>query len=158
MSWKAKISASSYIFRLGISPRTILQKTQFSAPIPISAPPWHAACQRSRPFRRSRKCLGGHHCLGRFLADFFQDCVGSAREQPRHVGFFRVAGLARLDHVRQPLEYVAHRPYISLGSLITGSTVTQRPLSSFWKKQLCLPVWQAIPPPCSTLSSTTSSD
>src|SRR6266446_1143979 len=59
MSWKAKISASSYIFRLGISPRTILQKTQFSAPIPISAPPLHAACQRARPFRRSRKCPRG---------------------------------------------------------------------------------------------------
>src|SRR5882762_7547891 len=59
MSWKAKISASSYIFRLGISPRTILQKTQFSAPIPISVPPWHAACQRARPFRRSRKCPRG---------------------------------------------------------------------------------------------------
>src|SRR6267143_1097768 len=57
MSWKAKISASSYIFRLGISPRTILQKTQFSAPIPISAPPWHAACQRARPFRR--RCAAG---------------------------------------------------------------------------------------------------
>src|SRR5260221_11378920 len=83
--------------------------------------------------------LGGHHRLGRLLADFFQDRIGSAREQPRHIRLFRVAGLARFDHVRQPFEYVAHRPYISFGSLITGSTVTQRPLSSFWKTQLCLP-------------------
>src|SRR5258708_9766084 len=101
--------------------------------------------------------LSGHHRLGRFLADFLQDRVGSAREQPRHVRFFRVAGLARLDHVLQPFEYVPHLPYISFRSLIPGSTATQPPLSSLWKKQLCLPVWQAIPPPYSTLSSTTSS-
>jgi len=53
--------------------------------------------------------LGGHHRFGRFLADFFQDRVGSAREQPRHVGFLGVARLAALDYVSQALEDVAHR-------------------------------------------------
>src|SRR6185295_10435590 len=40
---------------------------------------------------------------------------------------------------------------MSAGSLSTGSTVTHFPFSSFRKKQLSRPVWQAMPPTCSTL-------
>src|SRR5207247_8555343 len=45
---------------------------------------------------------------------------------------------------------------MSEGSLSTGSVVTHLPFSSLRKKQLSRPVWQAMPPTCSTLSSTAS--
>src|SRR5579864_268438 len=151
MSWKAKMSSSSYTFLLGISPRTILRKTQFSIPQPLLSlglAAEHLGARRllvetrdafaplqlgkhvARPQAVLREhdeavepqvgrfgddaalvaVLRRHHRLGRFLADFLQDRVGSAREQPRDVGLVRVAAFAALDDVRQPLEYVAHRP------------------------------------------------
>src|SRR5688572_4283064 len=45
---------------------------------------------------------------------------------------------------------------MSAGSLSTGSRVTHFPFSSLRKKQLSRPVWQAMPPTCSTLSSSAS--
>src|SRR6185436_18578436 len=41
---------------------------------------------------------------------------------------------------------------MSLGSFSTGSVLTHLPFSSLRKKQLSRPVWQAMPPACSTLS------
>jgi hypothetical protein len=54
--------------------------------------------------------LGGHHRLGRLLADLLQDRIVAPREQARDVRGLGVAPLAGVDHVGQLLQDgVAHR-------------------------------------------------
>src|SRR5262245_20458044 len=52
--------------------------------------------------------LPGHYRLSRLLADLLQYCVLAVREQPRDIGPLRVAALAALNRLRQPVEDVAH--------------------------------------------------
>jgi hypothetical protein len=53
--------------------------------------------------------LGGHHGLGGFFADFFQEGVGALVQQPRHIALAGVAAMSRLaafNDLRQALESV----------------------------------------------------
>src|SRR5688572_23515981 len=105
--------------------------------------------------------LGRQHGFSRFLTNFFQNRVVTQHEQASNIRSGCITAFARVDHVSELLQdRVAHfflkAPYISSGSVITGSTACHCSPSRRRKKQLSRPVWQAMPPVCSTAYSTTS--
>src|SRR5207302_11025758 len=92
--------------------------------------------------------------------DFLQQRVLALRQQPGDIGDLHISMLSLLDRRSDALERRVesrfHFLYISDGSYSTGSVATHLPFCSFLKKQFSRPVWQAMPPTCSTLSSSAS--
>ena len=90
---------------------------------------------------------------------FFRIASSPLREQRRDVGARRVGAACatrssrRAARARRRRRRISHRRRSSFGSLSTGSTSCHSPSSSRWKKQRSRPVWQAMPPTCSTTSS-----
>ncbi len=86
--------------------------------------------------------LGRHDGLRRFFGHFFADCVRAFRVKACHIGRAGRRAFAFSQRVSQALQYIqlAHL-YISAGSLMTGSTGSQRFPSRNWlKKQERRPV------------------